>query len=111
MKINTNYSDVAETMNVFFSNINGYQTEDFTYDCDQDHISNIISMYKDHHSIIKLREIINITEHFHFTPVNELNIPEKKKKATTLNGIPSKYWWITVILLHFFLQICITILT
>ena len=54
-------------------NINGYQTVDFTDDCDKDHISNIISMYKDHPSITKLREIMNITEH-HFTPVNELNI-------------------------------------
>ena len=84
------HSNIVENLN-----INGYQTKDFTYDCDQDHISNIISMYKDLPGITKLREIMNITEHFHFTPVNELNISEKimgldYMKATTRNGTPSK---------------------
>ena len=52
-------------------------------------------MYKDHPIITKLSEIINMTEHFHFTPFNEFNISEKimgldKKNTTTRNGIPSK---------------------
>ena len=60
------------------------------FDYDQDHIFNIITMYKDHPSITKIK---NITECFHFTPVNEESISEKvngldKKKASTFNGIP-----------------------
>ena len=69
--------EVSETMNTFFSNIaqnldiNGFQTKSFNYDYDQDHISNIIIMYKDHPSITKIEDVINMTECFHFTPVNE----------------------------------------
>ena len=52
-------------------------------------------MYKDHPSITKIREVINTIECFHFIPVNEENISEEimgldKKKATTVDGIPSK---------------------
>ena len=97
----SNNKEVAEIMNAFFSNIvenleiNGYQDENFTYDCDKNHISNIVLNYKDHPSIIKIRETINISDTFNFTPVNEEQISEKikaldKKKASTFNGIPSK---------------------
>ena len=92
---------VAEIMNTFFSNIvqnldiKGYRTESFNFDYDQDHIFNIITMYKDHPSITKIKESVNITECFHFTPVNEESISKKvkgldKKKASTFNGIPPK---------------------
>ena len=78
----SNDREVAETMNDFFSNIvenldiNANQDEHFIHDCDSNHISNIISNYKDHPSIIKIRETINISERFHFTPVDEIQISE-----------------------------------
>ena len=97
----SNDKEVAETMNDFFSNIvenldiNRDQDEHFTYDCDQDFISNIVLHYKDHPSIIKIRETTNINDHFHFTPVSVEQSTENikgldKKKASTFNGIPSK---------------------
>ena len=49
---------IAETMNRYFANIvgnlhiDGYQTDSFIYDGSEDIISNIISMYKDHPTII-----------------------------------------------------------
>ena len=92
---------VAETMNVFFSNIvenleiNKHQVEHFAIDDDENHISNIIFNYKDHPSVTKIRETVNIDDTFHFTPVNVEQISEtmkglNKKKASTFNGIPSK---------------------
>ena len=61
------------------------------------HIKNhkIISNFEDHPSIIKLNEVLNINESFHFFPANEHEISQKikslnKKKASTFNGIPSK---------------------
>ena len=92
---------MAETINIFFSNIvenlgiTGYQPDQFIYDSDQNHISKIISNFEDHPSIIKLNEVLNINESFHFFPANEQEISQKikslnKKKASTFNGIPSK---------------------
>ena len=56
----------------------------------------ILCNYNGHHSILKLREVINIEQRFHFTRTDEENISEKikfldKNKAATRNGIPSKY--------------------
>ena len=97
----SNDKEVAEIMNSFFSNIvdnleiNEYQNEQFSYNCDDNHITNIVSKFIDHPSIIKIRETININESFHFMPVNEQQVKEKikgldKRKASTFNGIPSK---------------------
>ena len=93
--------EVAETMNDFFCNIvkhlkiNRQQDENFTYDFNKDHIANIIFNYKDNPSVTKIKETINTTNHFHFTPITEEQVSEKiknldKKKASTFNGIPSK---------------------
>ena len=98
-KIVSNDQEVADTMNIFFSNIvnnlniSGYKAEHFSDD-NQNHILNIICKYKDHPSIIRLREVINIEQRFHFTLTDVENISEKikgldKNKATTRNGIPS----------------------
>ena len=75
--------------------ITGYQPDQFIYDGDQNHISKIISNFEDHPSILKLNEVLNINESFHFFPANEQEISQKnqesyKKKASTFNGIPSK---------------------
>ena len=97
----SNDKEVAKTMNDFFSNIvenleiNRHQDELFTYDCDKNHISNIVLNYIDHPSIVKIRETFNINDRFHFTPVNEEQTSENiknldKKKASTFKGIPSK---------------------
>ena len=45
--------------------------------------------------LLKIKEVINITECFHFSPVNEESISKKvkgldKKKASTFNGSPPK---------------------
>ena len=79
-EIVSNALDVAETINIFFSNIVenlgiiGYQQDQFIYDSDQNHISKIISNFEDHPSIIKLHEVLNINESFHFFPANEQEI-------------------------------------
>ena len=79
----SNDREVADTMNIFFSNIvnnlyiSGYKAGHFSYDDNQNHISNIICNYKDHPSIIRLREVINIEQRFHFTLTDVENISEK----------------------------------
>ena len=101
MNIISRDNKIAETMNRYFANIvgnlhiDGCQTDSFIYDGSEDVISNIISMYKDHPGIIKIREIVNNTEPFRFIPVEEEIISEKlrhldKKKASNLHGIPPK---------------------
>ena len=84
-EIVSNAQDVAETINIFLSNIvenlgiTGYQLDQFIYDSDQNHISKIISNFEDHPSIIKLNEVLNINESFHFFPANEQEISPKTR--------------------------------
>ena len=97
----SNDEEVAETMNDFFTNIvenlhiNKHKSEHCLEDDSHNHIADIILIYKDHPSVRKIKETINIEEGFHFTPVNEDQIADKikglnKKKASTFKGIPSK---------------------
>ena len=106
-EIISNDVDVAETMNEFFSNvvsnlsIKGYQTESSTIGHDEssnigsDKIFHAINTFKDHPSIIKIKERIQIHEKFIFsmsnvdditTIIKSLNI----NKPTTFNNIPAK---------------------
>ena len=111
--------EVAETMNDFFCNIvkhlkiNRQQDENFTYDFNKDHIANIIFNYKDNPSVTKIKETINTTNHFHFTPVSEEQISEEKKtlirrKHQHLMAFPPKFLLKIMILFHHLLLRYIT---
>ena len=91
--------EVAEKMNEFFSNvvnkldIEGYQTENPATNTDE--ISDILYEFKNHPSILKIKEMIHITNKFSFlttnidnfaTEIQNLNI----NKPTTFNNIPAK---------------------
>ena len=60
-EILSNDSDVAETMNTLFLKvfenleIEGYYTDDFSFDMELDNISNIITKFNDHPSILKIK--------------------------------------------------------
>ena len=106
-EIISNNVDVAETMNEFFSNvvskldIMGYQTETSTIDPAEssnigpDKILHAINKFKDHPSIIKIKEKIEINEKFTFSMSNVDDITLIMKnlninKPTTFNNIPAK---------------------
>ena len=60
-----------------------------------DYISNIIEKFKNHPSIIKIKENVNVDTYFYFTTVDELVINNNiysldKKKPTTFNNIPTR---------------------
>ena len=91
---------VAETMNMFFSNvvkeldILGYE-ENNTIATSSDDIENVINKFKSHPSIIKIKENVQLNEIFSFPVSSEEEITEEIKnlninKPTTLNNIPSK---------------------
>ena len=91
---------VAETMNDFFSNaveklcISGYQTDLYSA-IENDNIFKIINKFKNHPSIVKIKEMVNIKTKFSFvnccaedmeTEIHNLNT----NKPTTFNNIPAK---------------------
>ena len=99
-EIISNDIKVAETMNDFFSNavsnldIKGYQTN-FHSNITNDNIVNIINKFKDHPSILKIKEKVDIKEKFSFaTPsITEFEKEIRKlntNKPTTSNNIPAK---------------------
>ena len=98
-EIISNDAKVAEKMNNFFSdavsklNIIGYQTE-FS-NTGHDKIYNSIQKFKEHPSILKIKQRIHINEKFTFPPcnaaditmlINNLNI----YKPSAYNNIPAK---------------------
>ena len=91
---------VAETFNDFFSNavailgIKGYQTNSNSNITD-DNIVNITNKYKNHPSILKIKEIVDTKEKFSFTPPSITDIEKEicqlnTNKPTTFNNIPPK---------------------
>ena len=91
---------VAETFNDLFSNavanldIKGYKTN-VQSNITNDNIVNIIIKFKDHPSILKIKQIVNIKAKFSFTIPNATDIENEIRqlninKPTTLNNIPSK---------------------
>ena len=99
-EIISNDVKVAEIMNDFFSNavakldIEGYQT-DFLPNIEDNNIINMINKFKNHPSIIKIKEKVDINETFSFSrcsvddierEIEKLNI----NKPTTFNNIPAK---------------------
>ena len=92
--------EVAEIMNDFFSNavanldINGYQTV-FLSNTSNDKIVNIINKFKNHPSVVKIKENINIEGNFSFRMSSVTDIENEMhklntKKPTTFNNIPAK---------------------
>ena len=99
-EIISNDVNIAETMNDFFSNavaklnLKEYQTDFLPCDVN-DSISNIISKFKSHPSILNIKERVEIKEKFAFSrpevediekEIRKLNI----NKPTTFNNIPAK---------------------
>ena len=94
-------TDVAESMNNFFSNIvnnlniTGYSTEEFSCDLEKDFISNIILKFKNHPSILKIKDKNEIMDRFHFSMSNDAEMSANlksldKRKPSTVNNIPAK---------------------
>ena len=100
-EIISNDREVAETFNWYFANvvenlgIEGFITCDYSYVPEIDYISNIIEKFKNHPSILRIKEKVEIDESFHFSPVDESVISDKigsldKRKPTTYNNIPTR---------------------
>ena len=97
----SNDREVAETFNWYFANvvenldIEGFITCDYSYVPEIDYISNIIEKFKNHPSILRIKEKVEIDESFLFSPVDETVIRDKigsldKRKPTTYNNIPMR---------------------
>ena len=93
-------AEVAEKFNKYFSNvvknlnIAGFETH-YTFNHEFDYISNVIEKFKDHPSILKIKENVKIETKFHFSDVSESVIKKKissldKRKPTTYKNIPTK---------------------
>ena len=83
-------------MNAFFSNvvekleIEGYSTEDILLNFQLNTVFNIITKFKDHPSILKIRENVLANATFHFSMISEAAMSTEikslnKNKPTTLN--------------------------
>ena len=92
--------EVAEIMNDFFANsithlrIRGYAAAS-SPDPTVDNISNIIATFKNHPSILKIKEKVQTMNKFSFSCVNEKLITDERcsldiRKPTTFNNIPAK---------------------
>ena len=99
-EIISNKKEVGNIMNDFFSktvenlNIEGYHTEELCASNDTDLISNVISKFKEHPSIIKIKEVMPPMK-FSFSLTNKEEIKAiisnlNGKKPTTFENIPAK---------------------
>ena len=99
-EIISNDIKVAETMNDFFINsvkklnINGYHTA-LNPNMGSDDILNIVNKFKNHPSILKIKENVNIKEKFSFINCSVADIESEihklnTNKPTTFNNIPAK---------------------
>ena len=97
----TKNEDVVEIMNDFFANavsdlnIQGYQTGQIDTNNDLNPIGEATNKFKDHPSILKIKENINIIEKFSFSETKEEEFKNEIKnlnsnKPTTFNNIPAK---------------------
>ena len=88
-------------MNEFFTNIvdlleiEGFLTKHVDYNFEIDHIANIIAKFKEHPSILKIKDKINIENPFNFSISTEANVTVNikaldVKKPTTFKNIPAK---------------------
>ena len=75
--------------------IEGYSTEDIPHNFELNTVSNIITKFKDHPSILKITENAPVNETFHFSMISEAAMSTvikslSKNKLTTFNNIPIK---------------------
>ena len=93
--------EIAEIFDAYFANIvvnldiEGFVTCDYSYDLELDYIANIIVKFKNHPSILTIKERVKIEKLFSFRPVDESVICDKidslnKSKPTTYNNIPTR---------------------
>ena len=92
--------EVAKKINKYFSNVvKNLNIEDFEidycYNSELDDISNIIEKFKNHPSVLKIKENVNVEAKFHFDDVSDTVIKDKinsldKRKPTTFNNIPTR---------------------
>ena len=86
-------NEVAEPLNSFFTNalnylnIEGFKTE-YCLNPDLDNISNIIDKFRNHPSVLNIKDNVTVEVKFTFTTVNNFVIKEKinsmdKKKPST----------------------------
>ena len=100
-EIISNDQQIAEIFNVYFANIvenldvEGFVTCDYSYIPELDYISNIVEKFKNHPSILKIKETVKIDQRFTFLSVDESVICDRidslnKRKPTTYNNIPTR---------------------
>ena len=100
-KIISSDKEVAETFNTFFSkavenlDVKGFEMEDFVYNLEISPIENIIYKFRNHPSILKIKEVVTVDELFHFSEREESDISSKItklniQKPTTFKNIPTK---------------------
>ena len=93
-------NELAETFNRFFTNavrylnIDGFKTE-YCSNPELDIISNIIDKFKNHPSMLNIKENVKVQSKFNFSTVTETMVRTKinamdKKKPTTYNHIPTQ---------------------
>ena len=93
--------EVVEIMNDFFAkavddlNIEGYSTDEFSPETGIDSVSNAIIKFKNHPSIIKIKEKVNVKNKFSFSKTEEEEMMAEinnlnTNKPTTDNNIPAK---------------------
>ena len=100
-EIISNDQEIAEIFNAYFANIvenldiEGFVTCDYSYVPELDYISNIVEKFKNHPSILTIKENVKNEKRFSFLPVDESVICDKidslnKRKPTTFNNIPTR---------------------
>ena len=83
-----NDHDIAESFNSYFTkvvenlDIEGFVICDYSYVPELNYISNIVEKFKNHPSILKIKENVKIEEGFHFSPVDESFINDKMTHST-----------------------------
>ena len=76
-------------------NIQEFDTSEYSTDPELDKTYNIIENFKNHPSILKIKENVRVETKFHFDEINEVGIKDNinsldKKKPTTFNNIPTR---------------------
>ena len=100
-KIISSDKEVAETFNLSFSeavenlDVKGYENEDFIYNHEISPTSNIVHKFRNHPSILKIKEVVTVGELLHFSESSEHNIATKilslnTKIPITFNNILAK---------------------
>ena len=99
-EIITDNFEIAETFNASFTNvvdnldIQEFDISDYSADPDLDITYNIIEKFKNHPSIPKIKENVQVETKFHFDEINEAGIKDNinsfDKKNHHLNNIPTR---------------------